>query len=44
MGVLVVLRYAQIPFFTYYPRFTDTVLISEPLEMFLFVVASYVFP
>jgi hypothetical protein len=37
IGILVVLRYAEIPFFVYYPRFTDTVLISESIDMLLFV-------
>jgi hypothetical protein len=44
MGLLVVLRYSRIPFFVYYPRFTDTVLVSESLDMLLFVGASLCVP
>lgn len=44
MGVLVVLRYARIPFFMYYPRFTDTVLFSESLDTYLFMAASLCVP
>jgi hypothetical protein len=44
IGLLVVLRYARIPFFFYYPRFTDTVLVSESLDMLLFVEASLCVP
>jgi hypothetical protein len=44
MGFLVVLRYSRIPFFVYYPRFTDTVLVSESLDMLLFVGASLCVP
>jgi hypothetical protein len=44
IGLLVVLRYAHIPFFLYYPRFTDTVLISESLDLLLFVGASLCVP
>ena len=34
-GVLVVLRYARIPFFLYYPRVVDTVLFSDFLDLYL---------
>jgi hypothetical protein len=44
MGILVVLRYSRIPFFVYYPRFTDTVLVSESLDMLLFLGASLTVP
>jgi hypothetical protein len=44
IGLLVVLRYAQIPFFLYYPRTTVTVLISESLDMLLFAGASLCVP
>jgi hypothetical protein len=44
IGILGVLGYAEIPFFVYYPRFTDTVLISESIDMLLFVGASLCVP
>jgi hypothetical protein len=44
IGILVVLRYAQIPFFMYYPRTTNTVLVSESVDMLLFVGASLCVP
>lgn len=44
MGLLVVLRYSHIPFFLYYPRVTDTVLVSESLDMLLFAGASLCVP
>jgi hypothetical protein len=44
IGILVVLRHAQIPFFMYYPRTTNTVLVSESLDMLLFVGASLCVP
>jgi len=44
IGLLVVLSYAQIPFFLYYPRVTNTILISESLDMLLFMGASLCVP
>jgi membrane-associated HD superfamily phosphohydrolase len=44
IGILVVLRYAEIPFFMYYPRTTNTVLVSESFDMLLFVGASLCVP
>jgi uncharacterized protein YhhL (DUF1145 family) len=38
IGLLVLLHQIQIPFFLYYPNTTDTVLISEPLDRYIFFI------
>jgi hypothetical protein len=44
MGVLLVLRYARIPFFIYYPRVVETVLLSDSLDLYAFLAASICVP
>ena len=44
LGLLVLLRQARIPFFLYYPHTTDTVLISDSVDPYLFLAASLCVP
>jgi hypothetical protein len=44
VGLLVLLRQIQIPFYLYYPNTTNTVLISEPLDVYIFLVTSLCVP
>lgn len=40
IGLLVVVNHLQIPFYLYYPRTTNTVLISESVDLYLFLISS----
>ena len=44
IGFLVVLRQLQIPYFLYYPRTADTVLISGSFDLYFFVATSLCVP
>jgi hypothetical protein len=44
IGLLVVLNQLQVPFYLYYPTTTHTVLISEPIDLYLFLVSSICVP
>jgi hypothetical protein len=44
VGLFVVLRYAQIPFYLYYPRSTDTILLSGFLDTCLFALTTLSVP
>ena len=44
IGLLVLLHQTQIPFFLYYPNTTDTILISEPLDRYIFLITSLCVP
>jgi hypothetical protein len=44
LGLLVVLERFQVPFFLYYPRATDTILISEAFDFYLFLISSCCVP
>lgn len=44
IGLLVTLNQIRIPFFLYYPSTTDTVLISESLDRYMFLGASLCVP
>jgi hypothetical protein len=44
VGLLVLVRNAQIPFFLYYPRVTNTVLLSVSLDTYLFALATLSVP
>jgi hypothetical protein len=43
-GVLVVLRYARIPFFLYYPRIVNTVLLSDSMDLYAFFATGLCVP
>lgn len=40
IGLLVVLNQLQVPFYLYYPRTTQTVLISDSFDLYLFLISS----
>ncbi|MGA3406325.1 MAG: hypothetical protein ABSD49_11395 [Candidatus Bathyarchaeia archaeon] len=44
IGLLVVLNQLQIPFYLYYPRTTNTVLISPQIDLYLFLATSVCVP
>ena len=44
MGLLVLLNQLQIPYYLYYPRTTQTVLISESYDLYLFLISSLCVP
>jgi hypothetical protein len=44
VGPLVLIRNAQIPFYLYYPRVTNTVLLSVSLDTYLFALATICVP
>jgi hypothetical protein len=40
IGVIVLLRYLAVPFFLYYPRIGDPILVSAEIDDALFVLSS----
>lgn len=44
IGILVLLNQLRIPFYLYYPRTTHTVLTSETIDRFLFLISSLCVP
>ena len=44
VGLLVVLRDAQIPYFLYYPKSTNTILLSASLDAYVFALATLSIP
>ncbi|HKM78037.1 MAG TPA: hypothetical protein VJZ03_03095 [Candidatus Bathyarchaeia archaeon] len=44
IGILVLLNQFRIPFYLYYPRTTDTVLISDSYDLYFFLITSACVP
>src|SRR5208282_3182445 len=44
IGILVLLNQFRIPFYVYYPRTTDTVLISDSYDLYFFLITSACVP